>query len=539
MTLLVDIFGYVAILLQGVALTAATLAVGGAAFRWGPGAPADAGVRTRMARLLAAAGVVLAAAMLLSTLLKAAVVAGTLEVPLASVLDAPFAIAGLIAAAGAAAIAFAARRGGAAGPALEAAGAVAAVVGLTLVSHAVARLDGRVLLAAATAGHLLAAALWVGGIPYFLIALAGTPDRATLHRIGTAFSRLAAAAVALLAVSGAYMAVRYLGAWDAVYGTAYGIMVATKALLLVALLGCGLHNALVVRRLARDPGAPVLRLRRICEVEFGLALAVLFAAASLTSVPPGIDLEHDRLSWGELTQRLAPGWPRMTSPDHDELAISRLQAERDAAQPGSAAAVYVPGQAAPAPRNASDIAWSEYNHHWAGAIVLAIGVVAFLARTGVGWAKHWPLLFLVLALFLGFRSDPESWPLGRIGFWEGFRNPEVAQHRFFTLVIIGFALFEWRVQTGRSRSPRAAWFFPLATAVAGTLLLAHSHAIANFKDLLVVEISHVPIALLGLAAGWARWLELRLPGTEGRRAGLIWPLALAATGVTLLLYREA
>ena len=51
------------------------------------------------------------------------------------------------------------------------------------------------------------------------------------------------------------------------------------------------------------------------------------------------------------------------------------------------------------PRNAADVAWSEFNHHWAGLFVLAIGVAAVLNRAGVGWAKHWPLLFLGLAGF--------------------------------------------------------------------------------------------------------------------------------------------
>jgi putative copper resistance protein D len=59
------------------------------------------------------------------------------------------------------------------------------------------------------------------------------------------------------------------------------------------------------------------------------------------------------------------------------------------------------------------MAWSEYNHHWAGLIVGLMGLLALLARTGrVGWARNWPLLFWVLAVFLFLRADPESWPLG-------------------------------------------------------------------------------------------------------------------------------
>ena len=47
-----------------------------------------------------------------------------------------------------------------------------------------------------------------------------------------------------------------------------------------------------------------------------------------------------------------------------------------------------------------------------GCSSLAVGLLALLNRAGVRWARHWPLLFLGLAVFLFFRSDPETWPLG-------------------------------------------------------------------------------------------------------------------------------
>jgi hypothetical protein len=68
---------------------------------------------------------------------------------------------------------------------------------------------------------------------------------------------------------------------------------------------------------------------------------------------------------------------------------------------------------------------------------------------------------------------------------------------------------------GTSAGP-AALVFPLTTALGGTLLLTHSHAIANIKDELLIEMSHTPLALCGVAAGWARWLELRLDGRSAK-----------------------
>jgi putative copper resistance protein D len=56
---------------------------------------------------------------------------------------------------------------------------------------------------------------------------------------------------------------------------------------------------------------------------------------------------------------------------------------------------------------------------------------------------------------------------------------------------------------------------------------------------LLASLSHTPIALLGATAGWARWLELRLPrAAHSRIAGYLWPLFLAAAGLVLLNYRE-
>jgi putative copper resistance protein D len=55
----------------------------------------------------------------------------------------------------------------------------------------------------------------------------------------------------------------------------------------------------------------------------------------------------------------------------------------------------------------------------------------------------------------------------------------------------------------------------------------------------LIELSHVPLALAGMTAGAARWLELRLDGPGRRVAGWMWPAAFVVVGVILLAYREA
>ena len=171
--------------------------------------------------------------------------------------------------------------------------------------------------------------------------------------------------------------------------------------------------------------------------------------------------------------------------------------------------------------------------------MLLVGALALLHQAGIRWARHWPLVFLGLAAFLFLRSDPEVWPLGTEGLWASLRDIEVLQHRVFVLLIVAFALFEWSVRTGRLKSPRAALAFPLLTVTGGALLLTHSHAIANVKDQLLIELTHTPLALAGIAAGWSRWLELRTTGRTARIAGWLWPACFLLVGIILLWYREA
>jgi putative copper resistance protein D len=76
-------------------------------------------------------------------------------------------------------------------------------------------------------------------------------------------------------------------------------------------------------------------------------------------------------------------------------------------------------------------------------------------------------------------------------------------------------------------------------ALGAAVLLTHNHGSSDGTEDLLASLSHTPIALLGATAGWARWLELRLPRSrDSRIAGFLWPLFLAAAGLILLNYRE-
>lgn len=550
MATLLDIFGFLSVILRGAVLVTQSFTVGGIAFLLllaGPLAnelsAEGARAAERCRNFLFWSALAFAIAELASVTVQCAVLIGTVEISVLEALGADFAQAGLVLTIAALAIAVAARSRITRGPSI-ALGllAILVLIAQSVTSHAMARIDGRLPLAIADILHMAGAAVWIGGMPYFILTLACIRDGVAYRRVGKRFSQMAMAAVAVLVAGGSVMAITYVGSLDAVYGTAYGVMVTTKIGLLIGLLLLAAMNFFLVERLRRDPATPVLRLRRFAEVELGLGLTVLFAAASLTSQPPGVDLTHDRASWTEVVQRLKPEWPRLSSPDHDQLTISQLEAARAIAQAQTDSKLpeaYVPGSGIVPPRDAADIAWSEYNHHWAGIAVLLIGILALAERAGITWARHWPLMFVGLAVFLFFRSDPEVWPLGDVGLLASLRDPEVVQHRIFVALIAGFGIFEWRVRTGRWNRPGAALVFPLITALGGALLLTHSHALSNLKDQLLIEITHVPLALCGITAGWARWLELRLDPPANRIAAWVWPVAFVLVGIILLLYRES
>ena len=550
MALLIDLFGYLSIVLHGLTVTAQSMALGAVLFLallarplalalGSPAAPILRGT-VRIAAWSALALVLCEGA---TVAMQTAVLVGTVDLPVSDVLGANFAVAGLVKTAAATLmLAVLLLRGRRSPISVLLVLVVVELAAATLTTHAAARLDNRAPLLAVEFLHQFGAAIWIGGIPCFVLALAYAGDGAAWRLIGARFSRLSMVGVACIVVSGVTMCFAYIGDWQGFYGTAYGVMVCAKIAMLLMLLGLGGMNFLLVERLRARPDTKITRLRRFAEVEIGIGITIFFAAASLTSVPPAVDLQQDRVSWHEIVERNTPEWPRFSSPDHDVLALPALQAKLDAeAAHRSAApqAAFVPGSGDLPPRNAADIAWSEYNHHWSGLFVVAIGLLAILNQAGMRWARHWPLLFLGLAAFLFVRSDPETWPLGDIGFFESFRDVEVLQHRAFVLLLMVFALFEWRVRAGGWQNRRAALVFPLLTAVGAALLLTHSHAIANLKDQLLIEVTHTPLALAGVTAGWSRWLELRLDPPGNRIAGWVWPFCLLIAGLILLDYREA
>ena len=543
---LLGIFGFLVVLLRAVILCCQTVAIGGVFFLTAIASRAELRSDELLAscwKLLRRSALALVIAQLFFVISNSLVLTASTDISLRDALGANFVWAGLLAVvAGLLVFFWPAALRKSVNPIIWVP-ALAMLTATVMTSHSASRMEDRALLVTLTALHYLATATWIGGLAYLLFASqAASPEaRATITRN---FSRSAQLSVAVLFLAGLGMSWVYVGSVAAIWGTAYGVMLGAKISLFAVLLMLGLANFYIVKGIGADKtGTGAKSLRRFGEAEIGIGLSIILAAASMTSQPPSVDLVEDRVSMQEIAARFGPRVPRFTSPDLKEISESTNEIMKRAAATGKPLpAAFVPGTSGIGVNTPADIAWSEYNHNVAGLVVFLMGLLALLSRSKhFSWAKIWPLAFLLLAVFLFFRADPENWPMGPNGFWESFAVTDVLQHRAAVVLIILFAIFQYRVETGKVKSMAAALVFPAVCAVGGVVLLTHTHALTNGKEELLAELRHTPLAVFGIVAGWSRWLELRLPEENNARKYLawIWPVCFIFVGLILMDYHEA
>jgi copper transport protein len=154
---------------------------------------------------------------------------------------------------------------------------------LTRLSHAAA--TGRFLPFVADWTHAVAAAVWMGGLLGFVVALffgqlrSLPPDRQAKLRERSVrrFSTVATIAVAVLAATGLYASLLHVPSLQALVDTPYGRALLVKLGLLALVLAIGTCNLLLR---GRGPFG------RLIIVELLLALGLFVATGFLTSLPP-------------------------------------------------------------------------------------------------------------------------------------------------------------------------------------------------------------------------------------------------------------
>ncbi len=196
-------------------------------------------------------------------------------------------------------------------------------------------------------------------------------------------------------------------------------------------------------------------------------------------------------------------------------------------------------------RSAQGVAYSEFNHRFAGLFVLLFGLAE------LGYALRYPLpswtrlvlpsALSVIGAYLLVWSDHEAWPIGSLTLAQTFsgQDPEVIQHKFYGIFAATAAASETLRRIGWARHP--AWAAPLVVGamISGLLLFWHSHG--NHPANQTIELHHALLGSLGVGAAvssamtsWGSGLLRR----SVKKWDLAWSVFVILIGIQLLLYFE-
>jgi len=407
--------------------------------------------------------------------------------------------------------------------------------------HGAGRFENQVILMSLTVIHQLAAAAWIGGIFQLVNLWLLRQNKQVSVELWPLmlrrFSKFGIASVAMILISGVPIAWQYIDTWNGLVGTGYGNLLMVKVTLLALALGFAWLNksAVLEYGVSGDHYALNNRVPYYIEAETFVLITLLFTAASLASQPPSIDISNLTASWQEVLNTFNPQIPQTSSPSHTALI---------AGEAGRVAIIdQVPSMAA--------TEWSNYNHNIAGIFLTTMSFFAMLSYIKclpfplsafdkyLPITRYWPLGFVGLGIFLFFRSDAESWPLGPVGFWDStFNNGEVLQHRIATLLVFVLGVFELSARMTKKSDSKLPSVFPLLAAFGGLMLLTHSHVGFQAKSAFLIQVGHTTMGIFSLILACGRWLELKLDRPGKDIAGFISVAALFQIGLILMFYRE-
>jgi putative copper resistance protein D len=398
--------------------------------------------------------------------------------------------------------------------------------------HGAGRFENQFILMSMTVIHQLAAAAWIGGVfqlvNIWLLRSSKQVPAELWPLLLKRFSMFGIASVAMILISGLPIALQYIDTWNGLIGTGYGNLLMVKIALMGIALGFALLNKSAVSAFGFSGNGHALtnRVPYYIEAETFVLITLLFTAASLASQPPAIDIPSLTASWQEVLNTFAPQIPQTSSPTHTDLIA------------GEAGRVAIVGQVP----SLAATEWSNYNHNIAGIFLTVMSFFAMLSyvkKTGFEYCKYWPLGFVGLGIFLFFRSDAETWPLGPIGFWEStFNNGEVLQHRIATLLVFVLGIMELTARITKNPTSKLPFVFPLLAAFGGLMLLTHSHVGFQPKSAFLIQVGHTMMGIFSLILACGRWLELKLDRPGKDIAGFISVAALFQIGIILMFYRE-
>lgn len=191
------------------------------------------------------------------------------------------------------------------------------------------------------------------------------------------------------------------------------------------------------------------------------------------------------------------------------------------------------------------VAYSEFNHHLTGMLVLIIGLSELrqaLAMPFWAWTRFLlPGALLTAGTFLLVWSDHDAWPVGSLSFMQTFfgSDSEIFQHKSYALLSLTVGTIELLRRLGQIG--HAVWVAPLPVfaILGGLMLFSHSHGVHPSAQNIAMD--HAIMGTMAVTAGLSRLLSdgLRSPLHAGSsKWELLWAGLIVLIGMQLLVYSE-
>jgi putative copper resistance protein D len=190
---------------------------------------------------------------------------------------------------------------------------------------------------------------------------------------------------------------------------------------------------------------------------------------------------------------------------------------------------------------------SEFNHHLAGFLVLAAGLLILAdgsIRQRWAVARHvWPICFLASGVFLLIFSDTELWPFGSQSWYFGLtQHAEVLQHKVFAVLLLGLGFVELQRERGVLKAGWSAWVFPVVAATGSLMLFFHHHQAGmhgpdHMQVMWRIQSEHFSFAVTGFGIALSKGLSEK-PSVWRPFFERLFPTLLVVLGALLMVYVE-
>jgi putative copper resistance protein D len=191
------------------------------------------------------------------------------------------------------------------------------------------------------------------------------------------------------------------------------------------------------------------------------------------------------------------------------------------------------------------IAYSEFNHHLTGMLVLIIGlseVRQALVMPYWAWTRFLlPGALLAAGSFLLVWSDHNAWPIGSLSFMQTFfgGDLEIIQHKSYGLLSVTVGIIELLRRFGQLGHAVWATPLPVFAIIGGLMLFGHSHGVHPSANRIAID--HAIMGTMAVTAGSSKLLSdwFRAPShAQFSKWELFWAGLIMLIGIQLLIYSE-